>query len=325
MRKVVVTGGCGFIGSAFVRLFHEKYDILIVDKFTYAADPIRIEGCKHSIWKEDIAKENWHDELVRWKPDVIVNFAAESHVDRSIHSDQVFLDANTGGTLNLLRYCNVMGCRMVQVSTDEVYGSIREGAFFEHDRFNPRNPYSASKAAAEHFCNAYYATHKIDVVGTRGANTYGPWQYAEKLIPVALKKLYDGGKVPVYGIGAQIRDWLYVDDHAKAIEHVMLHGKAGEFYNVPGTKELQNIDLVKSLIQTCKARGWDIDVDNSIEFVADRKGHDFRYSMNGGKIHSIGFFKTTMFEDGLNATVDHYKRVFDKQKCLRGVSNGNNT
>jgi len=231
MKNIIVTGGLGFIGSAFVRLFHKKYKITVLDKFTYAADPKRITGCDCCVVKGDIISFPFD----RLNPDAIINFAAESHVDKSIKDVYPFLKSNIEGVVNILNYAK-SGCPVIQVSSDEVYGSIAQGSFIEPDRFYTGNPYSSSKASAEHFCMAYHNTFGVDVRITRGSNSYGPYQFPEKLIPLALKKLRNKEKIPVYGQGLQVRDWLYVDDHARAIESVLLEGKAGEAYNINGTQ-----------------------------------------------------------------------------------------
>ena len=301
--RVVVTGGLGFIGSAFVRLYHNKYNIAIVDKHTYAADPMRVCGCRYHLVKDDISTCSFA--LLR--PDVIINFAANTHVDNSIKDDNPFLRSNIDGVVNILRYAKESGCSVIQVSTDEVYGSRIIGSFKEADRFNTGNSYSASKASAEHFCTSYHNTFGVDVKVTRGANTLGPFQFPEKLIPLALRKLRNKEKIPVYGEGLQVRDWLYVDDHARAIEAVMLHGKAGEAYNINGFQELCNIDLVTKLIDVCIKQGWDFDPDNSIEFVPDRLGHDYRYSMCGDKIRELGWKPTVDLDEGLIRTVNAFR------------------
>lgn len=312
MRKVLVTGGCGFIGGRFVEMFKDKYDIVVMDKISYASNNGRIDVLGVPVVVGDISDE---DDVLgvfeKYRPEVVVNFAAESHVDRSIGGDDVFFQSNSIGVLKLLQQSLIFDVsRFVQVSTDEVYGALGSlGSWTELDGLRPRNPYSASKASGEHIVMSYHHTHKMDVVITRGSNTYGPCQYPEKLIPLSLKRLSEGKRVPVYGKGEQVRDWLYVDDHVSAIEAVMRLGKSGEVYNVAGGRELVNIDLVKMLIERCVDLGL-IDNDDRIEFVEDRKGHDFRYSLDGSKLRELRCDPLVDFCEGLERTIKSYSSMF---------------
>jgi len=308
--KLLVTGGLGFIGSAFVRLFHDKYDIHIVDAMTYAADITNLEGLLTPVTICDIGDVvRMNDLFYSFDPDVVVNFASETHVDRSITDDSIFYRSNVLGVLNLLHLCRKYKTkRFQQISTDEIYGQLlpEDPAWTEDSPIKPRNPYAASKAAAEHLVMAYHQTHGMDVVVTRGANTYGPHQM-EKLIPTALKRLSEGKPVPVYGQGLQMRDWLYVDDHARAVERVMLRGKPGNVYNIPGTQEMRNIDMVQHLI-----KAWGSDPETSIEFVGERLGHDFRYHMDGSKLKRLGWLHETTFEQGIEKTVAWYQEFLGR-------------
>jgi len=308
--KLLVTGGLGFIGSAFVRLFHDKYDIHIVDAMTYAADITNLEGLLTPVTICDIGDVvRMNDLFYSFDPDVVVNFASETHVDRSITDDSIFYRSNVLGVLNLLHLCRKYKTkRFQQISTDEIYGQLlpEDPAWTEDSPIKPRNPYAASKAAAEHLVMAYHQTHGMDVVVTRGANTYGPHQM-EKLIPTALKRLSEGKPVPVYGQGLQMRDWLYVDDHARAVERVMLRGKPGNVYNIPGTQEMRNIDMVQHLI-----KAWGADSETSIEFVGDRPGHDQRYHMDGSKLKRLGWLHETTFERGIETTVAWYREFLGR-------------
>jgi len=309
--KVLITGGLGFIGSAFVRLFHDKYDIHIVDAMTYAANLTNLDGLIPSLTICDIGDMVIMNELFySFEPDVVVNFAAETHVDRSITDDTIFYKSNVLGVLNLLHLCRKYKTkRYVQISTDEVMGQLLPGdpAWTEESPVNPRNLYSASKTAAEHLVMAYHHTHGLDGVITRGANTYGEHQFPEKLLPVAFKRLSEGKPIPVYGQGLQMRDWLYVDDHARAVERVMLRGKPGNVYNIPGTQEMRNIDMVQHLI-----KAWGADPETSIEFVRDRPGHDHRYHMDGSKLKKLGWFHATQFEQGIEKTVTWYREFLGR-------------
>lgn len=309
VKRVLVTGACGFIGSAFARLFREKYHLHYVDVMTYAANVENLEESEPNLTECDIGDPVKMDAVFSsFVPDVVVNFAAESHVDRSIHDDSIFYKSNVLGVLNLLHMCRKYKTkRFVQVSTDEVYGQLLadEPAWAEDSPLKPRNPYASSKASAEHLVMAYHHTHGLDVVITRGSNTYGPYQYPEKLIPTALKRLSENLKIPVYGQGLQMRDWLYVEDHARAIEHVMLKGKAGHAYNICGTIELTNIEMVRFL-----ASAWGANPIEAVEFVTDRIGHDYRYHMDGSKISQLGWEHQMSFESGLEKTVKWYKERF---------------
>lgn len=307
MTKVLVTGGCGFIGSAFVNLFKDKYEIHVLDKLTYAADVNRIDipvSHLHVIDIREYAKVLQLMESI--KPDVVVHFAAESHVDRSIADDSIFFETNVLGTRNLLEAgLRIDLQRFVHVSTDEVYGSVSVGSFFEGSALNPRNPYSASKAGAEHIVNAYGITHKMSCVITRGSNTYGPRQNSEKFVPTILKAIKNGEKIPLYGSGKQIRDWMFVEDHAAAVEHVMLSGHKGQVYNVCAGEEKSNKELIELIFDRVKRmhdNKYNVS-EETIKHVEDRKGHDYRYSMSNTKLVNLGWTPRVKLQDGLDLLI----------------------
>jgi len=308
--NLLVTGGAGFIGCNFIRMMlkkHPGWKILNLDKLTYAG---RLENTKdfaknrnYKFVKGDIRDKGLVESLMEdLQLDVVVHFAAESHVDRSISDPAIFLESNVRGTCTLLDAAleNEVE-KFVHISTDEVYGSIKSGSFKETDRLEPNSPYSASKAAAEMFARAYHATNGLPVVITRSSNNYGPHQFPEKLIPLFITNLLRGKKVPVYGTGLNVRDWLYVDDNCEGIETVLLKGKPGEAYNIGGGEERTNLELTKMLLKHLKKS------EDHIQFVEDRKGHDFRYSLDCKKIRKeLGWKPKVNLEKGLKLTVDWY-------------------
>ncbi|MEM4757950.1 MAG: dTDP-glucose 4,6-dehydratase, partial [Nanopusillaceae archaeon] len=296
--NILVTGGAGFIGSNFVRYLLKKYSdykIVVFDKLTYSG---RIENLhdiidKIEFIKGDIANKEDVKKAIK-DVDLIVNFAAETHVDRSIISSEEFIITNIYGTYNLLesirKYDNK---RLVHISTDEVYGEIINGSFKESDKLNPRNPYSASKACADLLCLSFFETYGIDVVITRSTNNYGPYQHPEKLIPKSIIYALQNKKIPIYGSGNAIRDWIYVEDNCEAIDIVLHHGKKGEIYNIASNEEKSVIDVVKTILKILN-KGEDL-----IEYVKDRPAHDLRYSLDTSKIRKLGWFPKTRFEDGI--------------------------
>ena len=306
----MVTGGCGFIGCNFIRHIlraHEDWKVLNLDKLTYAG---RLENTRdfadnprYKFVKGDICdKRLVHKIMEDFDPDAVVHFAAESHVDRSISDPTPFIESNVRGTCVLLDAAleNEVD-KFIQISTDEVYGSIKSGSFKETDRLEPNSPYSASKAAAEMFARAYFVTHGLPVVITRSSNNYGPYQFPEKIIPLFITNLVRGLKVPVYGTGLNVRDWLYVEDNCEAIDLVLQKGKPGEIYNIGGGEERTNLELTKMLLKYLGKS------EDHIEFVEDRKGHDFRYSLDCTKINKeLGWKPKTSLEKGLKLTVDWY-------------------
>jgi len=304
--KLLVTGGAGFIGSNFIRMMFTKYpgiEITNLDKLTYAGNLENLKDISHpgytfvhgDISDPEIVMKAMED------ADVMIHFAAESHVDRSIKDSSVFVVTNVVGTNNLLKCA--MDCdikKFIHVSTDEVYGSISEGSFTEINNLNPSSPYSSSKAGSDLLAMSYYNTYGLPVTITRCTNNFGPYQYPEKLIPLFITNLMDGKQVPVYGTGLNVRDWIYVKDHCSGIDFIMQHGKAGEVYNIGGGNELTNLDITHRIL---KALGKD---ESMIRYVEDRKGHDFRYSLDCSKLKKMGWKPHYNFDAALNATIQWY-------------------
>lgn len=312
--NLLVTGGAGFIGSRFVELVLQNHElpnlgsVTVVDKLTYSGNIVNLDAIRtHSRFyfqKADICDQAEIENLVnKRKIDTIVNFAAESHVDRSIESSFEFLHTNVMGTQNLLDVAKKFQIsRYLQVSTDEVYGSISQGSWEEDESLKPNSPYSASKAGADLLVLAYGKTHGMNVGITRCCNNYGLRQFPEKIIPRFVSNLIDGKKVPIYGDGNQIREWIHVDDHCKGVLKALLDGKPGEVYNIAGKVELRNIDLARKIIKYFGRND-----DECFEFVEDRKGHDYRYSLAGTKIkRDLKFEPKIEFENGLNETIEWY-------------------
>lgn len=301
--KLLVTGGAGFIGSEFVRLAVENgYNVSVVDKITYAGDLKRlgkIKG-KYRFYKADICNKKQIGEVFeKERPQVLINFSAETHVDRSIKDSSVFLETNIGGTKvlldNSIKY-NVK--RVLHLSTDEIYGEIEKGEFFEHSALKPNSPYSATKAGADLLINSYIRTFSLPAIIIRPCNNYGPWQYPEKLIPLSVLRVLRKEKVPVYADGKNVREWLYVADSAKGILAVMEKGRIGEVYNLGSNDERRNIDVVGMILDILGASM------GMIQFVKDRPGHDKRYRLNSRKIYNeTGWMPEFSFEKGLKATV----------------------
>ncbi|PKL29115.1 MAG: dTDP-glucose 4,6-dehydratase [Spirochaetae bacterium HGW-Spirochaetae-2] len=325
-KTYLVTGGAGFIGSNFIHYLLDKHqDILIVnvDKLTYAGNLENLKSVmddsRHVFVQADICDSEAMQRLFQeYTIDYVVNFAAESHVDRSITDPDVFVRTNVMGTLNLLNLakdvwktgedCYRNGVKFQQVSTDEVYGSLGpEGFFTETTPLDPHSPYSASKASADLLVKAYADTYKLPVTITRCSNNYGPYQFPEKLIPLMINNCLNKKNLPVYGDGMQIRDWLYVEDHCKAIDLVLEKGRPGEVYNVGGHNEQPNIAIVKSIIAYVSKK-VDPSIDESLtKHVTDRKGHDRRYGIDPAKIRDeLGWEPETMFEEGIRKTIDWY-------------------
>ena len=317
--KILVTGGAGFIGSCFVRYMlqnHSDYKIINLDALTYAGNIENLDDIKdnpnYKFVHGNICDKKLVEQLVH-EVDTVVNFAAESHVDRSITGPEIFIETNVQGTLNLLQQSKLANIqRFLQVSTDEVYGSLgKTGYFYETTPIAPNSPYSASKASADLLVRAYYETYKMPVLNTRCSNNYGPYQYPEKLIPFFISKLLKGEKVPVYGDGMNVRDWLYVYDHCSAIDTVLHKGKVGEVYNIGGHNEKTNMEITRLILE---AMGKD---ESSIEFVQDRLGHDRRYAISNDKITSeLGWEPSLTFEEGIKLTINWY---LNNQEWIKSI------
>ncbi len=314
MKKILVTGGAGFIGSNFLFYMLDKYadyKIVCLDALTYAGNLSTLDGIlsnpNFTFVKGDIADKKCVDELfAKEKFDIVVNFAAESHVDRSIENPEVFLVTNILGTQTLMDACKKYGvARYHQVSTDEVYGDLPldkpELLFTEETPIHTSSPYSASKASADLLVQAYHRTYGLPVTISRCSNNYGPYHFPEKLIPLMIANCLNNKPLPVYGEGLNVRDWLYVEDHCKAIDLIIHKGKVGEVYNIGGHNEMANIDIVKLII---KALGKS---EELITYVTDRKGHDMRYAIDPTKIHTeLGWLPKTKFADGIVETINWY-------------------
>ena len=323
---ILVTGGCGFIGTNFIIKFSKLYPeerIINLDKLTYAANLGIHElnnrfftSKKYKAYTGDIGSHALvRDLLVEFEPEKIINFAAESHVDRSIHDSSPFIKTNVQGTMNLLdciRKYVTWDYRLLHVSTDEVYGSLSldDPAFNEQTPYDPRSPYSASKAASDHLVNAYRHTHGLQTIITNCSNNYGPFQHQEKFIPTIILKALKGEKIPVYGSGSNIRDWLFVEDHCDALIKVLEKGTIGEKYNIGGNEEKTNLDIAKYILDNL------VLPHDMIEFVEDRKGHDFRYAIDTTKIErDLGWYSKTFFSKGIEKTIDWYS---NHQYLFRG-------
>ncbi len=303
--KIAVTGGAGFIGSEMVRqLANLGEDIYVIDSLTYAGNINSLSEVKDKIQFEkiDIRDQKLVREFfVSSKVDAVVNFAAETHVDNSIVSPGIFLETNVLGTFNLLESARENKFRFIQVSTDEVYGSIRNGNFSEDDKLDPSSPYSASKASAELLMQAYLKTYSIEALGVRCSNNYGHYQNREKLIPSFISKIVSGGKLPVYGTGENVREWIHVSDSVAAIYKVLKNGKVGEYYNISSQDFRTNLEVTRQILEVF---GKD---ESHIEFVEDRLGHDFRYAIDSSKIRNeLDWVPVVQFESGLRSTIKWY-------------------
>jgi dTDP-glucose 4,6-dehydratase len=300
--RVLVTGGAGFIGSHFAKLLAAAGDeVIVLDKLTYSGNPANLEGAELEFVEGDIC----NPEAVAAAGEgcaAVVNFAAETHVDRSIHGASEFIETDVLGTYVLLDWVRETGARLVQVSTDEVYGDVEPGASSrEDDPLRPSSPYAASKAGGDLQVLAAVRTHGVDAAITRGSNTYGPNQYPEKIIPLFVTNALDGEPLPLYGDGRQVRDWLHVEDHCAAVELVLREGAGGEVYNVGAGEELENRDLTRTILELTGA-------DQSlVRHVEDRLGHDRRYSLEVSKLRALGWAPKRTLADGLPATVAWYR------------------
>lgn len=312
--KLLVTGGAGFIGSNFVRYIlaeHKEYQVLCIDKLTYAGNIKNLSDVfvndRFHFKKIDICdKERIEDIFNQFEPDMVVNFAAESHVDRSIDEPEAFLMTNVIGTQVLLDACRKYGIkRFHQISTDEVYGDLplerKDLLFTEDTPLKASSPYSASKAAADLLVQAYYRTYNLPITISRCSNNYGAYQFPEKLIPLMIIKAVNGEELPVYGTGENVRDWLHVLDHCKAVDLILQKGKEGQVYNIGGSNEKTNISIVKKIIEYTNSS------EKQIQFVEDRKGHDLRYGIDASRImNEIGWKPSISFEEGIEETIQWY-------------------
>ena len=315
--KILITGGLGFIGSNFIikLLKNEDIEIINVDAELYGSDHQNLSEIKNSdrynFVKGNISNKKLMEEQIS-KCDAVVNFAAESHVDRSINDANPFLISNIRGAFTILDIITKQKKRMVQVSTDEVFGSLLNDTADEQTKFNPSSPYAATKAAAELLINSYVVTFQSDVVITRCTNNYGPRQFLEKLIPKTIILANKNFKIPIYGKGKNVRDWIYVDDHCDAVKMALLNGKSGESYNISANNEVDNLTIVKKILKIMDKP------EELIEFVEDRPGHDFRYSMSSEKIsNDLGWKMKTSFEEGLEKTIQWY---LDNPEILSNIS-----
>ncbi|AWR96239.1 dTDP-glucose 4,6-dehydratase [Acidianus sulfidivorans JP7] len=302
--KVLVTGGLGFIGSNFIRLLKRKgiIEVINVDNMSCGSQPDNeVEGVK--LYKADIADFETVSSIIREeKPDVIVNFAAQSHVDRSIVDPLSFVKSNVEGVVSLLESIRRYNedAKFIQIGTDEEYGEIYEGSFNEESRLKPSSPYSASKASATLFALSYVRTYGLDVIVSRSSNNYGPYQFPEKLIPKTIIRAYLNLPIPIYGKGNNVRDWTFVEDNCEAIYLLIEKGKKGEIYNISANEERTNLEVVKTILRIMNKP------ESLIKFVEDRPGHDFRYSISSEKIRSLGWMPKYTFEQGIKITVEWY-------------------
>lgn len=324
--KVVITGGAGFIGSNFIQYlqrYNKEATIINIDKLTYAGDLKNLKessSCNYRFYQEDICNSAAIDAIFEeYKPQYVINFAAESHVDRSIESSRVFIETNVLGTQVLLQAAHKHNAsKFIQISTDEVYGAGFDYSFTEDDKLQPGNPYAASKAAADLLVLSYHHTYGLPTVITRCTNNFGPQQHKEKLIPMVIDRCLNGQQIPIYGDGLQMRDWIYVEDHCSAVLNAMYNGRSGEIYNISSNNKVQNIQLVRKIIKELSlllpegdSRKLKLN-DNLISYVEDRKGHDRSYSISAQKlIAELGWSPTHAFDEALISTIKWYIGMFD--------------
>ncbi len=305
--KVLITGGAGFMGSNFIRYAlkeHPDWYITNFDKLTYAGNLDNLQDIqknpRYEFVKGDIADDRFVNDVMRGK-NLVVNFAAETHVDRSILDPKTFIQTDVVGTYTLLEASKTHKVGLyVQVSTDEVYGSLLNGKFTEQSPFEPNSPYAASKAAGDHLCRAYTVTYKMPIIITHSVNFYGPYQYPEKVIPLFITNLLEGKKVPLYGDGSNRREWIYMEDYCSGLNTIIKKGSPGETYNISSGHEISNLELTKKLLDLLAKDA------SSIESVSDRPGHDFRYALDSSKLQKLGWSPSYSFDQGLKQTVDWY-------------------
>lgn len=305
--KLLITGGLGFIGSNFIKNILKKYpnyDIVNLDDERYGSNHLNLDSIKNSsnykFVKGNICNFDLCKKLIK-ESDTVINFAAESHVDRSILNAKPFMDSNVMGVFNILEQINFYKKRLIQISTDEVFGSLKNESADENFKLNSSSPYASSKASAELIVNSYVKTYDCDCIITRCTNNYGPCQFPEKLIPKTLLLAKNDQKIPIYGTGKNIRDWIHVDDHCNAIIDVLHNGKSGESYNISANNEIDNITIVKKILSLMDKS------EELIEFVEDRPGHDFRYSLDSSKIkNSLNWSSKINFDNGIQNTIDWY-------------------
>ena len=335
MKKMLVTGGCGFIGSNFIRYIlnvDSSIKIINLDKLTYAGNRLNLSGLsknRHKLIIGDVCDSNLIDQLfLKYKFDVVVHFAAESHVDRSIDGPINFIQTNVIGTLVMLESARkfiqdlkIKNFRFIHISTDEVYGSLSEtGKFTESTSYDPSSPYSASKASSDHIVRAWNRTYGLPILITNCSNNYGPYQFPEKLIPLTIINCLKNKALPIYGKGENIRDWLFVEDHCDAIYNVLKDGEVGETYNIGGNNEIKNLDIVLiicKLMDEIKPRKDKKPFSDLIQYVEDRPGHDFRYAIDANKIKSkLGWTPSESFQSGIKKTIEWY---LNNQEWLESI------
>jgi dTDP-glucose 4,6-dehydratase len=316
--RLLVTGGCGFIGSNFIRLVlgeHTEDEVLNLDKLTYAGNPENLrdldEEPRYSFQRGDVCDAEDVRKAFEWEPEAVVNFAAETHVDRSITSPEAFVLTDVLGTHRLLEEARARGIRFLQISTDEVYGSIELGSFTEESPLMPNSPYAASKAGADLLVRAYVRTYGMEALIVRSSNNYGPYQYPEKAIPLFVTNLLEGRKIPLYGEGKNVRDWLYVVDNCRGIDTVLRNGVPGSVYNIGGGQERTNLELTRAILEIMGAD------EGSIQHVPDRLGHDLRYSVDSSRLKELGWSPRLDFDAGLRETVSWYRDNTEWWKPLK--------
>jgi len=306
--KLLITGGCGVIGSNFIKYMfkkHPAYKIVNLDKLTYCGNPDNLRDIerdlRYTFIKGDICDKKAVESAIK-SCDAVVNFAAETHVDRSIEDASAFIRTNIHGVYTLLESAKKHNIKkFIQISSDEVYGSIRKGSFKETSLLHPNSPYSAAKAGGDHLALSYYTTFKLPVIVTRSSNNFGPYQYPEKVIPLFITNLLANKSVPLYGDGLNVRDWLYVIDNCDAIDLILHKGKIGEIYNIGGSFEVPNIELTKIILKFLGK------TDKMIHYVADRLGHDRRYSLDSAKIKKLGWKPSKSFDTAMKETINWYR------------------